>query len=135
MQLLKTNCLHFPGYEWKHFIFRQKKYLKSRHFFKPDQGILTKKVHACSSRFSALKAERVWCAKLQTKLMNVNFRPRCYLFTFETGRIGMCSHCTKKWHKTHIRYACDAPLKFHICEAQFRNVTEMAPRRHNRSCA
>ena len=24
LQLLKTNCLFFPGYEWKHFIFRQK---------------------------------------------------------------------------------------------------------------
>ena len=82
----------------------KKKYLKSRHFFKPGQGILVKKVHACSSRFSALKAERAWCAKLQTKLMNVKFRPRSYLSTFETGRIGMCLHCTKEWHKTHIRY-------------------------------
>ena len=32
-----------------------KKYLKSRHFFKPGRGIWAKKVHACSLRFSALK--------------------------------------------------------------------------------
>ena len=86
------------------FLGKKKKILKSRHFFKPGQGILAKKVHACSLRFSALKADRVWCAKLQTKLMNVNLRPRSYFFTFETGRIGMCSHCTNEWHKTHIRY-------------------------------
>ena len=38
MQLLKTNCLFFPGYEWKHFIFRQKNIWNATFFSNPARG-------------------------------------------------------------------------------------------------
>ena len=55
LQLLNTNCLSFPGYEWKHFIIRQKIF-EIPPFFQTRPEDLGKNVHACSLRFSALKA-------------------------------------------------------------------------------
>ena len=55
LQLLKANCLFFPGQVWKRFINRKKKKNEISPFFQSRSGIWAKKVHACSLRFSALK--------------------------------------------------------------------------------
>ena len=55
MQLLKKNCLYFSGFEWKHFIIFRQKIFEIPPFFQTRPMDLGKKVHACSSRFSALK--------------------------------------------------------------------------------
>ena len=55
LQLLNTNCLSFPGYEWTQFIIRQKIF-EIPPFFQTRPEDLGKNVHACSLRFSALKA-------------------------------------------------------------------------------
>ena len=38
LQLLKTNCLFFPGYKWKHYIFRQKNIWNPVIFSDPARG-------------------------------------------------------------------------------------------------
>ena len=69
LQLLNTNCLFFPGYEWTHFMIRQKIF-EIPPFFQTRPGDLGKNVHACSLRFSALKA----CAAFLRLLINRNWK-------------------------------------------------------------
>ena len=52
LQLLNTNCLFFPGYEWTHFMIRQKIF-EIPPFFQTRPGDLGKNAHACTLRFSA----------------------------------------------------------------------------------
>ena len=61
---------------------------------------------------AAQLAERVWCTKFQSSLLNIYFRfskfqPSLLLIYFREGS-NRYSHSTKVWHKTSP--TCDAPL-------------------------
>ena len=61
---------------------------------------------------AARLAERVWCTKFQSSLLNIYFRfskfqPSLLLIYFREGS-NRFSHSTKVWHKTSP--TCDAPL-------------------------
>ena len=57
LQLLKTNCLYFPGYKWKRYFIRQKNIFIIPKLFQTRPGDLGKKVHACTLRFSTLNKD------------------------------------------------------------------------------
>ena len=57
LQLLKTNCLFFPGYKWKRYFIRQKNIFIIPKLFQTRPGDLGKKVHACTLRFSTLNID------------------------------------------------------------------------------
>ena len=77
-------------------------------------------------------AERVWCPKFQSSLLNIYFRlsgfqPSLLLIYFRDGP-NSCSHCTEVWHKTYPIY--DTPLPR---SAWRRFAPSQKSHRHNRS--
>ena len=61
-------------------LFLGKKYLKSRHFFKPYPGGLGKKVHACSLHFSILNSKKLPKLFVYFILLLWNFQFQLHLF-------------------------------------------------------
>ena len=77
-------------------------------------------------------AERVWCPKFQSSLLNIyfrlsGFRPSLLLIYFRDGP-NRCSHCTEVWHKTYP--ICDTPLSR---SSWRRFAPSQKSRRHKRS--
>ena len=78
-------------------------------------------------------AERVWCTKFQSSLLDIYFRlsgfqPSLLLIHFRHGP-NRCSHCTEVWQKTFP--VCDTPLSR---SAGRRFAPSQKSHRHNRSC-
>ena len=79
-------------------------------------------------------AERVWCTKFQSSLLNIYFRlsglqPSLLLIHFRDGP-NRCSHCTEVWHKTYP--ICDTPLSRSAWRRSF--APSQKSHRHSRSC-
>ena len=65
-----------------------------------------------SNNVPARLAERVWCTKFQSSLLNIYFRLSCFqsslLLIYFRDVPNRCSHCDKVGHKTCPM--CDTPL-------------------------
>ena len=94
-------------------------------FHRPTRGF---SVQCEQQRTGAARfAERVWCTKFQSSLLNIYFRfskfqPSLLLIYFREGS-NRYSHSIKVWHKTSP--ICDATLSR---SAKLRSVTEIAPK-------
>ena len=72
-------------------------------------------------------ADRDWCTKSQSSLLNINFRlsgfQSSFLLVYFRYGLNTCSHYTKVWHLSDMWRST-----LEISAAQLRSVTESAPK-------